>query len=30
MEAGKVIGNVIIFGGIGAMAYQMLKKKHVV
>jgi hypothetical protein len=30
MEAGKVIGNVIIFGGIGAMAYLLLKKKPVV
>jgi hypothetical protein len=30
MEAGKIIGNVIIFGGIGAMAYLLLKKKPVV
>jgi hypothetical protein len=30
MEAGKVIGNVIILGGIGAMAYLLLKKKPVV
>jgi hypothetical protein len=30
MEAGKVINNVIIFGGIGAMAYLLLKKKPVV
>ena len=26
MSAGKVIGNVIIFGGIGAMAYLLFKK----
>jgi len=30
MEAGKVIENVIIFGGIGAMAYLLLKKKPIV
>jgi hypothetical protein len=30
MEAGKVIENVIIFGGIGAMGYLLLKKKPVV
>ena len=30
MEAGKVIENVIIFGGIGAMAYLLFKKKPVV
>ena len=30
MSAGKVIENVIIFGGIGAMAYLLLKKKPVV
>ena len=30
MEAGKVINNVIIYGGIGAMAYLLLKKKPVV
>ncbi len=30
MESGKVIENVIIFGGIGAMAYLLLKKKPVV
>jgi hypothetical protein len=30
MVAGKVINNVIIFGGIGAMAYLLLKKKPVV
>ena len=30
MEADKVISNVIIFGGIGAMAYLLLKKKPVV
>ena len=30
MEAGKVISNVIIFGGIGVMAYLLLKKKPVV
>ena len=29
MSAGKVIGNVIIFGGIGAMAYLLLKKKPI-
>ena len=27
MEAGKVINNVIIFGGIGGMAYLLFKKK---
>jgi hypothetical protein len=30
MSAGKVIESVIIFGGIGAMAYLLLKKKPVV
>ena len=30
MSAGKVIENVIIFGGIGAMAYLLLKKKPIV
>ena len=30
MSAGKVIENVIIFGGIGVMAYLLLKKKPVV
>ena len=30
MGAGKVIENVIIFGGIGAMAYLLLKKKPIV
>ena len=30
MEAGKVINNVIIFGGIGAMAYLLFKKKPVI
>jgi len=30
MSAGKVIENVIIYGGIGAMAYLLLKKKPVV
>jgi hypothetical protein len=30
MEAGKVIENVIIYGGIGAMAYLLFKKKPVV
>lgn len=30
MSAGNVIGNVIIFGGIGAMGYLLLKKKPVV
>lgn len=30
MSAGKVIENVVIFGGIGAMAYLLLKKKPVV
>jgi hypothetical protein len=30
MESGKVIENIIIFGGIGAMAYLLLKKKPIV
>jgi hypothetical protein len=30
MEAGKVIGNVIIFGGIGAIGYLLFKKKPVI
>jgi hypothetical protein len=30
MSASKVIENVVIFGGIGAMAYLLLKKKPVV
>lgn len=30
MEAGKVINNVIIFGGIGGMAYLLFKKKPTV
>jgi hypothetical protein len=29
MSAGKVIGNVIIFGGIGAMGYLLFKKKPI-
>jgi hypothetical protein len=30
MEVGKVIENVVIFGGIGAMAYLLLKKNPVI
>jgi hypothetical protein len=30
MESGRLINNIIIFGGIGAMAYLLLKKKPVV
>jgi len=30
MSAGKIVESVIIFGGIGAMAYLLLKKKSVV
>ena len=30
MESGKLINNVIIVGGIGAMAYLLLKKKPTV